>query len=588
MAILNFPPGPSHNDTYSANGIDYTYDSDSTSWLVDAAVGYTGSQGFTGSKGSGFTGSRGPLGYTGSQGDIGYTGSQGDIGYTGSSAINGFKYIFDNGTTGTGIPSGNFRVNNGTFGSASIIYISVEDADSENLQTFWTTYDDYGTSSFPGTILIRSSDTSTGEFRVVRLDSRFALNTGTSPNHLEASITPQAGSLTFTDGDEVSIIFLPNQQGSTGFSGSQGDIGYTGSQGDIGYTGSKGDIGFTGSRGDTGFVGSRGNAGANGTGGGFFVLEGERNGSVNLNQYFAIGNGAQPAQGVRVPIDCNLEYLTLSSDGLQTMTVTLYINGSASTATVALAGQGSNTATINPALSITAGDRITFRCTAGSANSTTIASGWFAHDGVKGYTGSRGFTGSKGTDGSSLNITGSVADVNVNPPNNPQTTLNNAFPSAVAGDGAVDQTLGNLWVYDGATWSNVGQFVGYTGSKGDTGFTGSPSTVIGFTGSPSTVIGFTGSKGDTGFTGSKGDTGFTGSKGDTGFTGSRGDTGFVGSRGDTGFTGSKGDTGFTGSKGDTGFVGSPSTVIGFTGSPGTDGTGGINTGKAIAMALIFG
>ena len=55
--------------------------------------GYTGSRGFTGSRGdigtTGFTGSRGTdginiTGFTGSQGPIGYTGSQGPIGFTGS------------------------------------------------------------------------------------------------------------------------------------------------------------------------------------------------------------------------------------------------------------------------------------------------------------------------------------------------------------------------------------------------------------------------------------------------------------------------------------------------------------------------
>ena len=58
--------------------------------------GYTGSVGFTGSQGTGFTGSRGTEGYTGSQGPIGYTGSQGNdgsIGYTGSAGISGSSEI---------------------------------------------------------------------------------------------------------------------------------------------------------------------------------------------------------------------------------------------------------------------------------------------------------------------------------------------------------------------------------------------------------------------------------------------------------------------------------------------------------------
>ena len=117
--------------------------------------------------------------------------------------------------------------------------------------------------------------------------------------------------------------------------------------------------------------------------------------------------------------------------------------------------------------------------------------------------------------------------------------------------------------------------MGFTGSKGDTGFTGSASTAQG-------PIGFTGSKGDTGFSGSAG---FTGSKGDqgtpgVGFVGSQGDAGPTGFTGSIGFTGSEstvqGPRGFLGSRGDTGFTGSASTVqgpIGFTGSEGLGFTG---------------
>jgi collagen type VII alpha len=89
------------------------------------------------------------------------------------------------------------------------------------------------------------------------------------------------------------------------------------------------------------------------------------------------------------------------------------------------------------------------------------------------------------------------------------------------------------------------------------------SSPIGFTGSQG--AGFTGSRGETGFTGSKGDLGFTGSQG-AGFTGSRGETGFTGSKGDLGFTGSQG-AGFTGSAGATGFTGS--TVTGMPQSTNT-------------------
>jgi hypothetical protein len=72
----------------------------------------------------------------------------------------------------------------------------------------------------------------------------------------------------------------------------------------------------------------------------------------------------------------------------------------------------------------------------------------------------------------------------------------------------------------------------------------------------SSPIGFTGSQGDRGYTGSQGN---TGAQGPIGFTGSQGNTGAQGS---TGFTGSQGNIGFTGSQGVQGNQG----VRGYTGS----------------------
>lgn len=105
------------------------------------------------------------------------------------------------------------------------------------------------------------------------------------------------------------------------------------------------------------------------------------------------------------------------------------------------------------------------------------------------------------------------------------------------------------WKYNGYSWELLPLTAGFTGSQGNTGFTGSIGYVgskgdTGFTGSASTIVGYTGSQGDIGFTGSAGTNGFTGSKGDTGFTGSASTVaGFTGSKGDTGFTGSSGSSG---------------------------------------------
>ena len=109
--------------------------------------------------------------------------------------------------------------------------------------------------------------------------------------------------------------------------------------------------------------------------------------------------------------------------------------------------------------------------------STGIGVSWIpiataALQGVSGIPGSQGIQGIQGLTGTGLIIIGSVADVLVNPPNNAQTTLNTAFPGAVAGNGVIDQATGNLWVYDGANWSNVGSVRGPQGVQGVQGTQG--------------------------------------------------------------------------------------------------------------------
>lgn len=131
MAILNFPVNPSDGQTYTLGSVNYSWDSASGSWLSEAPVGYTGSTGYTGSKGAGYTGSRGDLGYTGSQGNLGYTGSEG-AGYTGSQGVIGYTGSF--GTTGytgsagnsisvlgTVATTGNLPVSGNTGGDAYIV-----------------------------------------------------------------------------------------------------------------------------------------------------------------------------------------------------------------------------------------------------------------------------------------------------------------------------------------------------------------------------------------------------------------------------------------------------------------------------------
>jgi hypothetical protein len=117
-----------------------------------------------------------------------------------------------------------------------------------------------------------------------------------------------------------------------------------------------------------------------------------------------------------------------------------------------------------------------------------------------------------------------------------------------------------------------------------------PSVIVNVSQVMSVQAGPTGSSGPTGPTGASG-TSITGPTGPTGPTGA--DSTVAGPTGPTGANGAVGPTGPTGDLGPTGPTGAASTVAGPTGPTGSIGptgpTGpGVTTGKAIAMAMIFG
>ena len=198
------------------------------------------------------------------------------------------------------------------------------------------------------------------------------------------------------------------------------------------------------------------------------------------------------------------------------------------------------------------------------------ASGFLGRQGYTGSLGGSGYTGSEGPAGTSVNIVGQVST---------SAGLDPAY-TGNQGDGFIAQDTGNLWVWSGSAWNNVGRILGYTGSKGDTGFTGSQGipgeyAAIGFTGS----TGYTGSRGIPGEAAAIGYTGSVGYAGSVGFTGSQGVPGeyaALGYTGSIGYTGSQGvpgeyaALGYTGSQGDLGYTGSSGAyaALGFTGSRG--------------------
>ena len=87
MSAFNFPASPSNGDTYTANGVTFTYSSSSTAWQRSSAVGAQGAAGAQGATGP--TGAQGATGPTGAQGATGATGSQGATGTTGPTGPTG-------------------------------------------------------------------------------------------------------------------------------------------------------------------------------------------------------------------------------------------------------------------------------------------------------------------------------------------------------------------------------------------------------------------------------------------------------------------------------------------------------------------
>lgn len=100
----------------------------------------------------------------------------------------------------------------------------------------------------------------------------------------------------------------------------------------------------------------------------------EENGSlstaVSSGFQFSFGNGAVNSSGIVIPYDGVVEKLSICSQTSTTGTVELYKNGSATGATVSLSAgtTGTNTASV----SISSGDRITFKTTSGSGGTVNV------------------------------------------------------------------------------------------------------------------------------------------------------------------------------------------------------------------------
>ena len=158
--------------------------------------------------------------------------------------------------------------------------------------------------------------------------------------------------------------------------------------------------------------------------------------------------------------------------------------------------------------------------------------------GPKGATGAPGETGPagpQGDPGTGFTLKGKKSSTAELPKN------------AAPGDAYL--VSGEVMVWSGSAWENVGQIQGPAGPEGPKGPQG-----------PAGPKGATGTKGDTGPAGPEGPRGPQGDPGPTGPTGPAGPTGARGEKGDTGPTGPTGPagpTGATGARGSTGPAGPP-------------------------------
>lgn len=152
--------------------------------------------------------------------------------------------------------------------------------------------------------------------------------------------------------------------------------------------------------------------------------------------------------------------------------------------------------------------------------------------GERGQTGPAGPEGEQGADGRSVAISGNVDSAADLP------------PDGNMGEGLVASDTGNLHVWGGDQWLDVGPVRGPQGERGPQGPKGDP--------------GEDGADGQRGERGERGEQGIQGETGEPGIQGPQGDRGAQGFQGETGEPGPRGQQGIQGIQGETGPAGTTS------------------------------
>ena len=423
MASLDFPSSPTNGQTYSSAGVTWTYNSTYSVWNVTSSgpVGYSGSQGYTGSKGDigysgslGYTGSKGTDGVIGYNGSVGYTGSKGDIGYTGSL-----------GYTGSGATGVNWTNKSATYTAVNTDGIIAD------------------TSGGSFTVTLPASPAA-GSY-VVFIDGG---------NSFQTYPLTVAGNGSTIDGSYTSAVLnITNAKVEFIYSGSTWEMAT--STGTRGYTGS---LGYTGS---VGYTGSLGYSGSGATG---------VNWTNKSTTYTAVNN-----DGIIANTSGGSFTVTLPASP-STGSYVVFLDGNSSFATYPLTvdGNGGTIATsyTTTTLNIT-NSKVEFIYN-GSTWEIATSTGTRGYSGSVGYTGSLGYTGSAGAGytgskgdigySGSLGYTGSKGDIGYTGSQGAIGYTGSQGYTGSKGDIGYTGSQGAI----GYTGS-----LGYTGSKGDIGYTGS-------------------------------------------------------------------------------------------------------------------
>jgi len=317
------------------------------------ATGADGAQGPAGPTGAtGSTGGTGPAGPTGATGSTGGTGPAGPTGTTGATGLVNFLGLYNAATTYNIGDSVSYT--DGTVPSSS--YISIAAGNTGNLPTvggnnaYWDLVAQAGATGATG---------STGGTGPAGPTGATGSTGGTGP----AGPTGATGS---TGGTGPA-----GPTGATGSTGGTGPAGPTGATGATGPAGPKGDTGATGAQGNMGNPGTTGSTGPAGPAGqgiglnAFYTLlvlvnEGPPSELDNTTYFFTpIGyitgtfdtqtsiSGGTADNFMTAPSSCTMKALNISVDNYDapasdTTTITVYLNGSATSMQASVTTDGNN------------------------------------------------------------------------------------------------------------------------------------------------------------------------------------------------------------------------------------------------------